>query len=144
MDTHSLNGNRSILKMSKLRIDIRCVEYYDSDLYCDLPYGFTQEDIDDVYSNGYGEIAVELTKDSSKEFMKLARRDNLFSSNDWKEHIIGSGNMYLTINLPHDWDFYQASVEEWQDGKLSVKLRALHDDMECYEVDHQVNEWEEE
>lgn len=130
--------------MSKLRIDIRCVEYYDSDLYCDLPYGFTQEDIDDVYSNGYGEIAVELTKDSSKEFMKLARRDNLFSSNDWKEHIIGSGNMYLTINLPHDWDFYQASVEEWQDGKLSVKLRALHDDMECYEVDHQVNEWEEE
>ena len=144
MDTHSLNGNRSILKMSKLRIDIRCVEYYDSDLYCDLPYGFTQEDIDDVYSNGYGEIAVELTKDSSKEFMKLARRDDLFSSNDWKEHIIGSGNMYLTINLPHDWDFYQASVEEWQDGKLSVKLRALHDDMECYEVDHQVNEWEEE
>lgn len=130
--------------MSKLRIDIRCVEYYDSDLYCDLPYGFTQEDIDDVYSNGYGEIAVELTKDSSKEFMKLARRDDLFSSNDWKEHIIGSGNMYLTINLPHDWDFYQASVEEWQDGKLSVKLRALHDDMECYEVDHQVNEWEEE
>jgi hypothetical protein len=130
--------------MSKLRIDIRCVEYYDIDLYCDLPYGFTQEDIDDVYSNGYGEIAVELTKDSSKEFMKLARRDDLFSSNDWKEHIIGSGNMYLTINLPHDWDFYQASVEEWQDGKLSVKLRALHDDMECYEVDHQVNEWEEE
>ena len=129
--------------MSKLRIDIRCVEYYDIDLYCDLPYGFTQEDIDDVYSNGYGEIAVELTKDSSKEFMKLARRDDLFSSNDWKEHIIGSGNMYLTINLPHDWDFYQASVEEWQDGKLSVKLRALHNDMECHEVDHQVNGWEE-
>lgn len=144
MDTHSLNGNRSILKMSKLRIDIRCVEYYDTDLYCDLPYGFTQEDIHDIYSNGYGEIAVELTEDSSKEFMKLARRDDLFSSNDWKEHITGSGNMYLTINLPHDWDFYQASVEEWQDGKLSVKLRALHDDMECYEVDHEVNEWEEE
>jgi hypothetical protein len=130
--------------MSKLRIDIRCVEYYDADLYCDLPYGFTQEDIYDVYSNGYGEIVVELTKDSGKEFMKLARRDDLFSSNDWKEHIIGNGNMYLIINLPHDWDFYQASVEEWQDEKLSVKLRAIHGDMECHEVDHQVNEWEEE
>lgn len=140
----SLNGNRSILKMSKLRIDIRCVEYYDVDLYCDLPYQFTIDDIDDVYSNGYGEVAIELTKDSSKEFMKLARRDDLFSSNDWKEHIFGSGCMYLTINLPNDWDFYQASVEEWQDGKVIVKLRALHEDMECYEVDHEVSQWEEE
>ena len=104
--------------MSKLRIDIRCVEYYDGDLYCDLPYEFTIDDIDDVYSNGYGEVTIELTKNSSKEFMKLARRDNLFSSNDWKENILGSGCMYLIINLPNDWDFYQASVEEWQDGKL--------------------------
>ena len=140
----SLNGNRSILKMSKLRIDIRCVEYYDVDLYCDLPYGFTIDDVDDIYYNGYGEVAIELTKDSSKEFMKLARRDNLFSSNDWKENIFGSGCMYLIINLPNDWDFYQASVEEWQDGKLIVKLRALHKDMECYEVDHEVSQWEEE
>ena len=52
--------------------------------------------------------------------------------------------MHLTINTPTDWDFYQVAVEEWHDGKLEVKLRAIHEDMECYEVDHEVNDWEEE
>ena len=76
--------------------------------------------------------------------MKLSRRDNMFAPNGWKEHIAGSGNMHLTINTPTDWDFYQVAVEEWHDGKLKVKLRAIHEDMECYEVDHEVNDWEEE
>ncbi len=140
----SQNGNRSILKMStNIRIDVRCTEYYELGLHCELPYEFTIDDIDDVYSNGYGEIEVILTENSGKEFMKLSRRDNMFAPNGWKEHIAGSGNMHLTINTPTDWDFYQVAVEEWHDGKLEVKLRAIHEDMECYEVDHEVSQWEE-
>ena len=140
----SLNGNRSILKMStQIRIDVRCTEYYELDLHCELPYEFTVDDIEDIYSDGYGEVAVVLTETSGKEFMKLARRENMFAPNDWKEHIAGSGNMHLIFPTPTDWDFYQADAREWNDSKLEVKLRAIHEDMECYDVEHLVNDWEE-
>ena len=95
------------------------------------------------YSSGYGEIVLELTKTSGKEFMKLARRDNLFSSNDWKEHT--PEFMVLTFNTPTHWDFSPSVCSRMaKDGKLRVKLRYTHEDMECYDVDHHVNDWEEE
>ena len=142
---HSLNGNRSILKMStQIRIDVRCTEYYELDLYCELPYEFTVDDIEDIDSSGLGEIVLELTKNSGKEFMKLARRNNLFDPNNWKEHIANSGNMHLRFNTPTDWDFHEVHAQEWADGELRVELLTYHEDMECYEVDHLVNHWEEE
>ena len=141
----SQNGNRSILKMStQIRIDVRSTEYYELDLFCNLPYEFTVDDIEDIHSNGYGEVELQLTETSGKEFMKLARRDNLFSSNAWKEHITGSGNMHLRFNTPVDWDFHEVHAQEWANGKLEVNLIAQHGDMECYEVELLVNHWEEE
>ena len=66
----SQNGNRSILKMStQIRIDVRATEYYELDLFCNLPYEFTVDDIEDIYSNGYGEVILKLTKTSGKVFM---------------------------------------------------------------------------
>lgn len=139
----SLNGNRSILKMStQIRIDVRCTEYYELDLHCELPYEFTVDDIEDIVPNGYGEIALELTKASGKEFMKLARRDNLFSSNNWKEHT--TEFMVLRFNTPTHWDFHEVYVHESKDGDLKVELLTHHEDMECYDVEHLVNDWEEE
>ena len=141
----SQNGNRSILKMStQIRIDVRSTEYYELDLFCNLPYEFTVDDIEDIHSNGYGEVILKLTKTSGKEFMKLARRDNLFSSNKWKEHITGSGNMHLRFNTPTDWDFHEVHAQEWSSGELEVDLITHHEDMECYDVELLVNHWEEE
>lgn len=141
----SQNGNRSILKMlTRIRIDVRCTEYYELDLHCDLPYEFTIDDIEDIYSSGYSEVVILLTKNSGKEFIKLARRDDLFSSNAWKEHITGSGNMHLRFPTPTDWDFHEVHAQEWKDGDLRVELVTHHDSMECYDVEHLVNDWEEE
>ncbi len=126
-----------------IRIDVRCTEYYEIDLHCKLPYEFTMDDIEDIYSNGYGEVVLELTKTSGKEFIKLARRDDLFSSNAWKEHITGSGDMHLRFPTPTDWDFHEVHAQEWNNGKLKVDLLTYHEGMECYDVEHFVNDWEE-
>lgn len=131
-----------------IRIDVRCTEYYEIDLHCKLPYEFTMDDIEDIYSDGYGEVVLQLTKTSGKEFMKLARRDNLFSSNNWKEHITGSGSMSLRFPTPTDWDFHEVHAQEWNHdvagNELEVNLLTHHEDMECYDVEHLVNDWEEE
>lgn len=126
-----------------IRIDVRCTEYYEIDLHCKLPYQFTIDDIEDIYSSGYGEVVLQLTETSGKEFIKLARRDDLFSSNAWKEHIVGSGNMNLRFPTPTDWDFHEVHAHEWDNGKLEVNLLTHHDSMECYDVEHLVNDWEE-
>ena len=131
---------------TQIRIDVRSTEYYELDLLCDLPYGFTVDDIEDVFSSGFGEVIVQLTKTSGKEFMKLARRDNLFSSNNWKEHVAGSMN--IRFPTPTDWDFHEVHTHEWKNGEaeplLEVNLITHHDDMECYDIEHFVNHWEEE
>ena len=129
---------------TEIRIDVRCEEHYELDLHCNLPYEFTTDDIEDIFSSGYGEVIVQLTKTSGKEFIKLARRDNLFSSNAWKEHIAGSGNMNIRFPTPTDWDFHEVHAHEWKNGELEVNLITHHDDMECYDVEHFVNHWEEE
>lgn len=148
MHTRSLIGNRSIIKMStNIRIDVKCTEYYELDLHCELPYQFTVDDIEDIYSAGYDHIVLQLTETSGKEFMKLARRDNLFSSNDWREYAAGSGHMHLRFHTPTDWDFYQVHAQELNDGELIVELHVCqshHDSMDCYDVEHFVNHWEEE
>jgi len=139
---HSLNGNRSILKMStQIRINVQCTEYYEQNLNCELPYQFTKDDIEDIYTNGYGEVVLELTKNASKEFIKLTRRENMFAPNDWKT---GSGSMHLRFPTPTDWDFDEVHAQEWDTGELKVELVTHHDSMECYDVEHIVNDWEEE
>lgn len=129
---------------TKIWIDVRCTEYYELDLHCELPYQFTIDDIEDIYSAGYEYIVLRLTKTSGKEFMKIARRDNLFSSNEWIEYGAGSGNMNLRFRTPTSWDFYEVHAQEYGDGDLTVELHTHHDSMECYDVDHLVNHWEEE
>ena len=129
---------------TSIRIDVRCTEYYELDLHCELPYQFTVDDIEDVYSAGFDHVVLQLTKTSGKEFMKIARRDNLFSSNDWKEYAAGSGHMHLRFHTPTDWDFYEVHAQELNDGELIVELHTNHDSMDCYDVEHFVNHWEEE
>lgn len=125
-------------------IDVRCTEYYELDLHCELPYQFTVDDIEEIYSAGYDHIVLRLTKTSGKEFMKIARRDNLFSSNDWREYAAGSGHMHLRFHTPTGWDFYEVHAQEYNDGDLTVELMTHHDSMDCYDVEHFVNHWEEE
>jgi len=133
---------------NQIRIDVRCEEHYELDVYCNLPYGFTEDDISDVHSNGWGYILVYLTNESSKEFIKIARRDsNIPQKWEWEKRGVVST---ITFKAPLSWDFENITIEEYPNAaaddmpekELIVSLETTHDQMECYDVEHYVNHWE--
>lgn len=128
---------------NQIRIDVRCEEHYELDVYCDLPYEFTEEDISEVHSNGWGYILVYLTNESSKEFIKIARRDsNIPQEWEWEKDASYSYVNTITFKAPLSWDFENITIEEHPNKDLIVSLETNHDNMECYDVEHYVNHWE--
>ena len=145
----SQNGNRSILIMSnKIEIDFRSTEYMESTQEFELPYNISHEDIKEVESYGLGIAWVTLDEQGSRLFIRGARQENLIKDDQWKTRDFDPHRSILTLrSFDNNFDFNQAEIIEHKDHPripdgVEVCLETAQIDLECYEIDSEINHWE--
>jgi len=145
----SQNGNRSILKMSnKIEIDFRSTEYMESTQEFELPYNISHEDIKEIESYGLGIAWITLDEQGSRLFIRGARQENLIKDDQWKTRDFDPHKSILTLrSFDNNFDFTQAEIVEHKDHPyipdgVVVYLETAQIDLECYEIDSEINHWE--
>ena len=132
---------------NKIEIDFRATEYMEATETFKLPYNLSHEDIEEIESNGYGYAWITLNEEGSRLFIRGARQEDLIKEDQWKtEQGLHRSNLILR-QFDNNYDFDYAQIVEHKghpripDGVV-VYLETEQVDLECYDIDSEINHWE--